>query len=248
MIKFFRKIRYKLMNENKTGSSAETSVKAGKYLKYAIGEIILVIAGILIALSINNRNEVKKFNKQVMNQLILLSKEIDYDISEYNYIIEDEPHYINYLKKLSQGEYQDLDLNRFYKVVAANSSGINFGDTYKTLKENGGLNTINNLELREEIQTYHNYNRESYAGMNNYHTSFVINYIEPKVLELMEYDSNNQLVKENTIKIIKGKTLNNVINQQLKISQNILGIVERNLEEAIELKALLDNYIEEHKD
>jgi len=46
------------MNENKTG----------KYLKYAIGEIVLVIVGILIALSINNRNEAKKF----MNEVICL--------------------------------------------------------------------------------------------------------------------------------------------------------------------------------
>ena len=47
MIKFFRRIRYDLMEKNKTG----------KYLKYAIGEIVLVVIGILIALSINNWNE-----------------------------------------------------------------------------------------------------------------------------------------------------------------------------------------------
>ena len=46
MINFFRKIRYNLIEQNKTG----------KYLKYAIGEIVLVAIGILIALSINNWN------------------------------------------------------------------------------------------------------------------------------------------------------------------------------------------------
>lgn len=50
MIKFFRKIRYDLLEKNKTG----------KYLKYAIGEILLVVIGILIALSINNWNEWRK--------------------------------------------------------------------------------------------------------------------------------------------------------------------------------------------
>jgi hypothetical protein len=50
MIKFFRKIRFDLMEKNKTG----------KYLKYAIGEIVLVVIGILIALSINNWNESRK--------------------------------------------------------------------------------------------------------------------------------------------------------------------------------------------
>jgi len=50
MIKFFRKIRYDLMEKNKTG----------KYLKYAIGEIVLVVIGIIIALQVNNWNESRK--------------------------------------------------------------------------------------------------------------------------------------------------------------------------------------------
>ena len=47
MIKFFRHIRQDLMSKNKTS----------KYLKYAIGEILLVVIGILIALQINNWNQ-----------------------------------------------------------------------------------------------------------------------------------------------------------------------------------------------
>ncbi|MEH6514267.1 DUF6090 family protein [Maribacter arcticus] len=50
MIKFFRKIRQNLLNEGKTT----------KYFKYAIGEIVLVVLGILIALSINNWNDARK--------------------------------------------------------------------------------------------------------------------------------------------------------------------------------------------
>lgn len=50
MIKFFRQIRYNLMEQNKTA----------KYLKYAIGEIVLVVIGILIALQVNNINEARK--------------------------------------------------------------------------------------------------------------------------------------------------------------------------------------------
>lgn len=58
--------------ENKTGSSAEASAKVGKYFKYAIGEIILVVIGILIALSINNWNETRKsiaFEKEILTQV-----------------------------------------------------------------------------------------------------------------------------------------------------------------------------------
>jgi len=59
MIKFFRKIRYDLMVKNKTG----------KYFKYAIGEIILVVIGILIALQINNWNENRLKNQAIKTSL-----------------------------------------------------------------------------------------------------------------------------------------------------------------------------------
>ncbi|MBK8515355.1 MAG: hypothetical protein IPL55_03420 [Saprospiraceae bacterium] len=54
MIKLFRKIRQNLLL---TGST-------GKYLQYAIGEIVLVVIGILIALSINNWNEANKIERK----------------------------------------------------------------------------------------------------------------------------------------------------------------------------------------
>ncbi|WP_411767079.1 DUF6090 family protein [Winogradskyella sp. A3E31] len=66
MIKFFRQIRYNLMETGKTG----------KYLKYAIGEIILVVIGILIALQINNWNENQKKSAYQKNQLSNLRTEI----------------------------------------------------------------------------------------------------------------------------------------------------------------------------
>ncbi len=57
MIKFFRKTRYDLMENPPAGRAGN---KTGKYFKYAIGEIVLVVIGILIALQINNWNELKK--------------------------------------------------------------------------------------------------------------------------------------------------------------------------------------------
>jgi len=59
MIKFFRKIRQKMLTEN----------KFSKYLLYAIGEIILVVIGILIALSINNWNQNSTRNKLELEAL-----------------------------------------------------------------------------------------------------------------------------------------------------------------------------------
>ena len=55
MIKFFRRIRQQLVTEK----------KISKYLLYAIGEILLVVFGILIALYLNTKKEIKTNNAQV---------------------------------------------------------------------------------------------------------------------------------------------------------------------------------------
>ncbi len=76
MIKFFRKIRQKLLSEN----------KFSKYLIYAIGEIVLVVIGILIALQINNWNEGRKeFNKSKA-LLEEFKRDLARDTVESNYV------------------------------------------------------------------------------------------------------------------------------------------------------------------
>jgi len=80
MIKFFRNIRQNLIMENKTS----------KYLKYAIGEIVLVVIGILIALSINNWNENQQDKAKVDRLLKNIQKDIEMDVAN---IIDIIPYY-----------------------------------------------------------------------------------------------------------------------------------------------------------
>jgi hypothetical protein len=61
MIKFFKKIRRNLMDQNKTG----------KYLKYVVGEIVLVMIGILLALQVSNWNTDRKIKKK---EIAILNK------------------------------------------------------------------------------------------------------------------------------------------------------------------------------
>ena len=74
MIKFFRKIRQNLLSEGKTG----------KYFKYAIGEIILVVIGILIALSLNNWNEKRKSNNLLKIYKANIITELNQDLVDLN--------------------------------------------------------------------------------------------------------------------------------------------------------------------
>jgi len=74
MIKFFRKIRYDLMEKNKTV----------KYLKYAIGEIFLVMIGILLALQVNNWNENRKATNSERILLVNLVKDLELEEIRFN--------------------------------------------------------------------------------------------------------------------------------------------------------------------
>ena len=69
MIKFFRKIRQQLLSEGNTG----------KYLKYAVGEIVLVVIGILIALQINNWNEQRTQHAHYLNILGIIQSDMQTD-------------------------------------------------------------------------------------------------------------------------------------------------------------------------
>jgi len=74
MIKFYRKIRYDLMEKNKTG----------KYLKYAIGEIVLVVLGILIALQVNTWNE----NRKDANEITVIKTNLSSDFIQNRNVLK----------------------------------------------------------------------------------------------------------------------------------------------------------------
>lgn len=89
MIKFFRKLRYNLISENKTS----------KYLKYAIGEIALIIIGILLALQISEWNQNGKNKREERKLLSALQNEF---LQNKEDIIEIKAHYVEIVKANNQ--------------------------------------------------------------------------------------------------------------------------------------------------
>jgi hypothetical protein len=77
MIKFFRKIRQRLLAEN----------KVSKYILYAIGEIVLVVIGIVIALQINNQNQERIKQERVDEIIVNIQADISLDIGYSNWLI-----------------------------------------------------------------------------------------------------------------------------------------------------------------
>ena len=92
MIKFFRNIRHQFMNEGKTS----------KYLKYAVGEIVLVVIGILIAIQINNWNNARLNKISELNFYLNFKEQMVEDIHEIEDNVEYNNNYINQFKQAVQ--------------------------------------------------------------------------------------------------------------------------------------------------
>ena len=160
MIKFFRHIRQNLLMENKTGKPAakpSAGKPAGRYFKYAIGEIILVVIGILIALQINNWNELKKQRNEAHTFIKRLSEEVEQNIEITNREILLEQQQVEKTKSLLEMFLwpQDKISSRaidslIFAIMSSNSIDIKTG----TLEE--GLNTgkvslLTNSELKQKL-------------------------------------------------------------------------------------------------
>jgi hypothetical protein len=144
MIKLFRKIRQNMIREN----------KASKYLLYAIGEIILVVIGILIALSINNWNE----NRRVQQQEIQICKEIRSDLTQTKKDILDIITSQKEMITSTQSLFNDIKNKMPYSRTIYGKfaqAGTDFQIIPKTSGfenlKNIGLNTLSNDSLRIAI-------------------------------------------------------------------------------------------------
>ena len=161
MIKFFRKIRQQLLTEN----------KFSKYMLYAIGEIVLVVIGILIALSINNRNEnnkkrnleidiLKEVNASLETDLVGIKENL-YDL-KYKYVSENIV--IDWIEsKTPFNDSLPKHLNRIVFGVEFNYQGA----PYETLKQLG-MRSIKNDSLRKQISFLYDLRYDHYNTLINY--------------------------------------------------------------------------------
>jgi len=145
MIKFFRKIRRKLLSEN----------NFSKYLIYAIGEIILVVIGILIALQINNWNEQHKSNEQEL----LLLKQLQLDLNnnlnevvELNKRLQINKLGIDSLVVRINKKYYDLMVPIFLSQALRKSDFNNASSGYN-LMQNGKASLISDEAFLKSVLT-----------------------------------------------------------------------------------------------
>jgi len=146
MIKFFRKIRQKLLSEN----------KLNKYLVYAIGEIVLVVIGILIALQINNVNEERKDRDREVNYLRNLKADLNSEIQNNQYFATYRFEKARACASLLNGK-EPITINEVenytdtYETVFVWNQYVPNNNTFKELLSSGNLSLIKNNSIKNKL-------------------------------------------------------------------------------------------------
>ena len=258
MIKFFRKIRYNLMSENKTG----------KYLKYAIGEVILVVLGILIALLINswygdkvNNEKQFKYLESIVGDLNQQVIHLDYHLKMENNNLLDIRKLVSIYNKNKKIELNDSTLNYFISVFKRTTFLANH-TTYTQLLSTGDIGLINNDKIRNEIVKYYQgiERRELVVRKNNDVKDLVINPILLKNIDLafqstveesVKTDDNypTQLERTNYNLLEKDKLFEivNVIKLKLLTTELVINWFEEDRKRTLDLIELIKTELNENK-
>lgn len=148
MLKFFRRIRRKLLQEG----------NFRQYLLYAIGEILLVMVGILLALQVNSWDENKQKRMEEINLLEGIQKDLAQDAHTFQAALR-----IQQITLRKQTALRDIIYNKrplsdsitnYFRSIAATSTPIFVVATYeRALRE--GLKTISDDSVRNNIVLYY---------------------------------------------------------------------------------------------
>jgi hypothetical protein len=135
--------------------------KTSKYFKYAIGEIILVVIGILIALQINNWNESRKERQLEDNFYTNIIIDIEKDQQKLDYYKIFHTKRIQYLDTLLtyvRNPKNTMGIEKFGMYIEPlyyNENATNYSATFESAKSLGAFNTFTNKELLKNLAQYY---------------------------------------------------------------------------------------------
>jgi hypothetical protein len=155
MIKFFRHIRQRMIKDN----------RISKYLLYAIGEIILVVIGILIALQINNWNEQRKMRSAEIKLLLSFESSLKGDLESFDSYIEEYRTIHRSIDLLQRHIGADLpyhdSLNFHFLNSTAYWSPRIDQELFSTVTS-ADFNLISNDSLKQDIVSYYTFAKSDF--------------------------------------------------------------------------------------
>ena len=236
MIKFFRKIRQNLLMENKTG----------KYFKYAIGEIFLVVIGILIALQINNWNEAAKRSNEEQKLLYELLVNLNQDINDnkvnadFNKDVGLSAEYI--VETIEARAVWNDTMKKHYGYLLRHGLSTFNTSAYDNLKSKG-FDLISNDSIRIALTNLHgNY----YAGILKFEKELAVDnqtfYLAPLFLKHIRMENPwFKGIPHDYAKLLEDKEFIEAVRWKAKTIRHVASFQQQGYKKANELKIIIEN-------
>lgn len=240
MISFFRLINKKMANDN----------KPIKYMRYAIGEIVLVMVGILLAVQVNNWNEERKSRLREIRLLNELRSDLIQNVDD----IKENLTFLNITKTANETIIYHIKNNLAYN----DSLNYHFGNlypyitfnpnqtTYESLKQMG-LDIISNDSLRISLSDLYANKFTSYKKFENiYMLEHYENYMKPMMIsELTDYIVYTSAKPKNYKQFIKKAQNKDTMESMAQICDSFIFMQSNLREYAERLIAQIDKEIDD---
>lgn len=226
MIQFFRNIRQNLLNLGKTT----------KYLKYAIGEIALVVVGILIALQINNwnsKNNDRRMEKQYLENFMVEMRSDSSFINGYwariypkkNEGLELARQYVKY-------NIEVIDTTAFLSKIGiggalSRTSLFENKSTYNDIISTGNIRLIQNEKIRNQILFYYTLVNNTISYMDNLRSDYAtyVNSINPYDPKGNFYPDAKDIKR--AFELMKNEEFLNLANNELTYAYALINRLDR---------------------
>lgn len=223
MLRFFRNIRQKLLENG----------NIRKYFWYALGEILLVVIGILIALQINNWNETRKERKIERSYIKLLTNDLKADSNRLEELIlfsdnsvASKQIILDYLNRETP-KPDSLGSHFLRASFSGIQSFVPNKSAFEEVRNAGGLSLIKDENVRNSVLTLYNaydemeHNTSQYYLQNRWETRSLV-YEKANGDLFLDHDNVDEEILEDLFQVfeLKGRIINNwavTYNQELKL-------------------------------
>ena len=229
-MKVFRNLRRRFLNSNKIGN----------YLKYAIGEIALVVIGILIAIQINNWNSQKLLDQKEVQTYQQIKRQLSDDLNEITEVSNLNNYYYGLFSKanqlISEKDYSKIDSLVILTMNLSKYSDFNgSGNIYETLVNSGDIKLINNTEIISKLQrlemTYSELNK-----IEDMNWEIIMKELSPELKGVINY-SNLQVIKPEKLYAVE---LQNIYIESIFLTKGKEMIYDKALNEIETIIKIID--------
>lgn len=228
MIKFFRKIRENLIMEN---LPTDQKGKTSRYIKYAIGEIVLVVIGILIALQINTWNQNRLEKAKEHNYLSNLKRDLQHQLDSIDIHLGYEKKYIDnakpFLDAFNENDKLAIDssLMKNLSLLTERKTFVRTDPTYTDLISSGNIVLIKDKNFKNNLIVYYQNLQRIEKVIQNNNTQLIDQIYINKIIGLI-YTNNGTMPYSKRLTEISKRILEKEENELLLVN---MATLKRNL-------------------